>query len=135
MEMISDKKKSALVLKHTVFDTIEFHRYGFQNENEVQFNMEIAIGQIEEKDTYVVNLTLHGNKEDEYELEIRLSGFFSVEIERLPEGITSDMLIKNNAVAILMPYLRAEVSLLTSQPEVECVVMPVFNVNAIMSEE
>ena len=32
-----------------------------------------------------------------------------------------------------MPYLRSQVSLLTAQPEVECVVLPAFNVNAMLA--
>lgn len=39
---------------------------------------------------------------------------------------------KNNA--ILMPYLRSEVSLLTAQPETDCVVLPVFNINKMLEE-
>lgn len=133
--MINDNKLSALVLEHTVFDCIEFHREGFQNENDVQFNLEILIGQIENTNAYKVTLILDGTKKEEYKLKIALSGFFSINEQQLPENISADMLIKNNAVAILMPYLRAEVSLLTSQPEVDCVVMPVFNVNAMMNEQ
>ena len=33
-----------------------------------------------------------------------------------------------------MPYLRSEVSLLTAQPEVECVVLPPFNINKMMED-
>ena len=41
-------------------------------------------------------------------------------------------LISKNTVAILMPYLRSQVSLLTAQPEVECVVLPAFNINKML---
>jgi hypothetical protein len=34
-----------------------------------------------------------------------------------------------------MPYIRSEVSLLTAQPETECFVMPVFNINAMFNED
>ncbi|MBO5468966.1 MAG: protein-export chaperone SecB [Lachnospiraceae bacterium] len=134
-DMIDENKLSALVLEHTVFDCIEFHREGFQNDNDVQFNMQITTGCNENSDVYQVTLLLEGVKEEEYTLKIGLSGFFSINEGRLPENISKDMLIKNNAVAILMPYLRAEVSLLTSQPEMDCVIMPVFNVNALMEED
>lgn len=62
-------------------------------------------------------------------LEISLSGFFSIESEKELEKDLIDMLVTKNSVAILMPHLRSELSLLTAQPEVECVVLPVFNVN------
>ncbi len=44
-------------------------------------------------------------------------------------------LINKNAVAILMPYLRSEVSLLTAKPETECVVLPPFNINKMLEEQ
>ena len=53
------------------------------------------------------------------------------------EDIETDLkneLISKNSVAILMPYLRSEISLLTAQPETETVVLPVFNINRMMDE-
>ena len=38
-------------------------------------------------------------------------------------------LINKNAVAILMPYLRSELTLLTAQPDTDSVVLPPFNIN------
>ena len=43
-------------------------------------------------------------------------------------------LYQKNSVAILMPYLRSEISLLTAQPETETVVLPVFNINRMMDD-
>ncbi len=43
-------------------------------------------------------------------------------------------LVTKNAIAILMPYLRSEVSLLTAQPGIECVVLPAFNINKILED-
>lgn len=37
-----------------------------------------------------------------------------------------------NSVSILMLYLRSEVSLITAQPETECVVLPPFNINEML---
>lgn len=44
-------------------------------------------------------------------------------------------LISKNAVAIIMPYMRSQVSLLTAQPEVDCVVLPPFNINNMLKED
>ncbi len=43
-------------------------------------------------------------------------------------------MVTKNAIAILMPYLRSEVSLLTAQPGIECVVLPAFNINKILED-
>lgn len=41
---------------------------------------------------------------------------------------------KNRAVAIVMPYIRSEVSLLTAQPGVDPVVLSPFNIAEMMSK-
>lgn len=44
-----------------------------------------------------------------------------------------DTIIQQNAVAIVMPYIRSEVSLLTAQPGLETVVLPPFNIVEMMN--
>ena len=62
-----------------------------------------------------------------------MSGYFSFDVEI--ENKQAQYLINKNAVAILMPYLRSEVSLLTAKPETECVVLPPFNINKMLEEQ
>ena len=75
---------------------------------------------------------MKGEKEEEYTFEISLTGFFSFSGDEEVDDETKNELISKNAIAIIMPYLRSEVSLLTAQPEVECVVLPPFNINKMM---
>ena len=126
---------SALMMEHVVFDCIEFHREGFQNNNEVEHELEIQIGTDAEKSKHKVSLVLTGRKEREYTFKVGLTGIFRIEHERKPEGIDSDKLIQKNAVAILMPYLRSQVTLLTSQPEMQPEVLPIFNVDQMLKKE
>ncbi len=119
---------SVLTLQKMVFDRIEFDRKGFKNTNELKFGLQVQIG-LDKNDTYKVTLVLNGTKQDEYNMEISLSGFFKVEEqEKLDDKMVQD-LINKNAVAILMPYLRSELTLLTAQPDTDSVVLPPFNIN------
>lgn len=95
--------------------------------------MKILIGNTEDE-KYKVTLVINGIKEKEYEFEISLSGFFILEnAEDLPDDLKQS-LIKKNTVAIMMPYLRSQISLLTAQPGTESVVLPVFNVNKMIKD-
>lgn len=127
--------KSILNLEKLVFDKIEFIREGLKNDDtEIDFEIQTVISKRQRDEMYRVNLQLLGNKEKEYKLTVALSGFFTFdEAEKLTEQ-EKEVLINKNAVAILMPYLRSEVSLLTAQPEVECVVLPPFNINKMMED-
>jgi preprotein translocase subunit SecB len=127
-----DKISSALVLQQLVFDKIAFNRKGFKNNNELEFEIEVRIGTC--KNDYKVTLILKAEKKDEYDFLISLSGFFTIEQDDELKDEQSKNLIYKNAVAILMPYLRSEVTLLTSQPEMDCVVLPLFNINKMFDK-
>lgn len=130
-----DDIKSALILQKLVFDKIMFERKGFKTTNDVEFQIEVKIGKAPDADNiYKVTLLLKGTKKNEYELDISLTGFF--EINR-SEGLAPDLeqaLVNKNSVAIMMPYLRSELSLLTAQPETDCVVLPPFNINKMRTD-
>lgn len=117
---------SILNLQKLVFDRIEFDRKGFKNTQELKFELQVQIG-LDENGIYKVTLVLNGTKQDEYNVVISLSGFFKVE-GQVEDKIVQD-LINKNAVAILMPYLRSELTLLTAQPDTDSVVLPPFNIN------
>ena len=70
----------------------------------------------------------------EYIFEICLTGFFVLEGAEELSMEVKKALVTRNTTAILMPYLRSEVSLLTAQPGMECVVLPAFNVNSLLQE-
>lgn len=97
--------RSVLKLEKLVFDKLLFERKGFSSENNFEFNMEIS-----------------------------LTGFFSFGTDTSISDEDKKELISKNTLAILMPYLRSEVSILTAQPEVECIVLPPFNINNLMGE-
>lgn len=122
---------SVLNLKKLVFDKIEFDRKGFKNEEKLKFELQAQI-ELDEDGTYKVTLVLNGTKKDEYNIVISVSGFFRVEGQ--VEDQTANNLITKNAVAILMPYLRSELTLLTAQPNTESVVLPPFNINRMFEK-
>lgn len=134
---MEDRKniESILKLNKIVFDKIEFTRLGFKNDSELELEIQSNISQREDAETYRVTLILKGKKPEEYTLEISLSGFFSIESDNKLTEDLKNALITKNSVAILMPYLRSEVSLLTAQPEVECVVLPAFNINNMLGDK
>ena len=125
-----DNYSSVLTLTKMVFDKIEFERKGFKNENELKFRLQVQIGK-NRNSAYKVTLVLEGDKKDEYELQISLTGFFEIQNSDELSDSTVQALIEKNAVAILMPYLRREVTLLTAQPETDSVVLPTFNINKL----
>ena len=118
-----------LKLNALVFDEIIFKRLGMHSENELEVSFSVSIGtNISDPDIKKVSVKVIGEKKEEYTFEIQASGIFSY------EGDANDSIVRQNAVAIVMPYIRSEISLLTAQPGVEPIVLPPFNIVEMMSE-
>ena len=91
--------QSVLQIDPVVFDEISFHREGF---------------------TVLTTAT----RKSEYVAKVQISGFCSID-----ESLSNkDVLLNNNAVAILFAYIRSQLTLLTAQPETAPIVLPVMNI-------
>lgn len=122
---------SVLKITHVVFDEISFKRLGFQNKKERE--TKFGIGKHVEKISsgkYQVSLSARVVRENEYEAEVSVTGYCEI-----PEDAPyKDRLLNENAIAILFPYVRAELTLLTAQPETEPLVIPAVNINAMLRQ-
>lgn len=125
--MLCKWKKSYLIKLNLI-------EWDFKNDEDLSLEIQTNIAEHTSEHRYKVNLIVRGDKAKEYNFEISLTGFFSLKEDSGLDKKVEDSLISKNAVAILMPYLRSEVSLLTAQPEVDCVSLPVFNINNMVEE-
>ncbi len=66
-----------------------------------------------------------------FEMSISLEGNFNIVCE---DALMKERLKKNNTISILFPYIRSEVTLLTSQPEMTPVIIPPININKLIDE-
>lgn len=124
---------SPLELQKMVFEKIEFNRIGFKNENDPTFNIESNFMQsTNDNNLFKVELVMKCLKEEEYNFEIKLVGYFSFSSYSELNENDRDILISRNSVSILMPYMRSQISLLTAQPETDCIVLPPFNINELI---
>lgn len=120
---------STLKLSHCVFDELKFVRKGFlaqsdPHEDQFQFSRRISK---DNDGAYRVSLAVQVQRESEFDLSIAITGYFEIGEDDPNKGI----LLEKNAVAILFPFLRAELTLLTAQPEMIPVVMPAVNIAAM----
>lgn len=122
---------SDLKLEHIVFDNLSFVRKGFKSdaEEETKISMAVAIGKL--KDGYYrVSLHVTADRKTEYDVEVDISCFCSID-ENLP---FKQEVLEKNVVAILLPYVRAELSLLTAHPETTQILLPAINVDSMAGE-
>lgn len=117
-----------LKLNHLLFDRISFQRIGFANKKRVKYTFGFGFEEKGEHDV-IVHLDVKGKKEDEYKFQVSASGYFT-----LSSYDHKDLLMRQNAVAIIFPYIRSQISLLTAQPEVSPVVLPPFNIAQMVED-
>lgn len=126
---------SELRLDNVVFDHIEFDRKDFKKSNaDPEIRLKVQVGENEDS-VHRTNLICIITKKDEYDINISLSGYFTFQSDSSLDEKKKKDIIENNTVSILMPYLRSEITLLTTQPDMEPVVLPVINVRNLMKND
>jgi len=130
---ILEKSESVLKNHYIIFDNISFNR------NINSPTIEKTTSRIRknvtntEGDKYMVSLELFINDiKNNFDLKIVVSGLF--ETIGCDDIIMKNELINKNAVSILFPYLRSEVTLLTSQPGIQPIIIPPININKLIEE-
>ena len=118
-----------LKLNHLLFDEITFNRVNFKSENDLQVEFGFAFNK-RENGEFVSSIRVIGTKKDEYNFVVRVSRYFQIS-ETVED---SNILIQQNAIAIVFPYIRSQISLLTAQPEVDPVILPPMNIAQMVKE-
>ena len=118
-----------LKLNHLLFDEITFNRVNFKSKNDLQVEFGFSFNK-REYGEFVSSIRIIGTKKDEYNFVVRASGYFQIS-ESVED---SDILIQQNAIAIVFPYIRSQISLLTAQPEVDPVILPPMNIAQMVKE-
>jgi preprotein translocase subunit SecB len=125
-------------MQHIVFDKLNFKRIGFgPKDNETKFKFKVGIAKKEQEsdendnqEDYLVRLEAVATRENEFKATICVTGFFEI----AKDTKDKQLLLKQNAVAILFPFVRSEFTLLTTQPETDPVVLPIMNIVEMMND-
>lgn len=131
-EDVLKKSESALIAKKIFVENMSFQRKEVLNGNLrlTQSSIGKSVEQVTESE-YKCSLALKLSDEEETAmLEIVVSGIFEFNAELRDEQ--KQIIITKNTMAILFPYLRAQVTLMTSQPDVEPIVLPAININSLL---
>lgn len=128
MENIKEVE-SILQLKNLYFEKIIFEREEKVSEELTpQFRTEYR--EIEGT-VFEVKLFCRILAGDKRLVELVLVGVFDNQSSD-PEEV--EELNKVNTISIMFPYMRAQISLLTAQPNFPAITLPVFNINALLND-
>lgn len=126
---IDKDAQSILTLKSIGIDNFSFNRLGDQ-QGEAELNVKFSAKDLYNKETeeLIINLVADLDCIGIFDLNVEAVGVFSV------SEIAAEQL-KTNAIAIMFPYLRSQISLLTTQPNMTPVVLPAMNINNLLKKK
>lgn len=127
MSTSSKSVKAALHLEKMYFDKIDYRRNGIvsgEPEYRINFSREITVNS---DDEFVASLQANiSDENDTMELHVRIVGEFRCELGE--NNHLRDSFVNKNSIAILFPYLRSQISLVTTQPDMQPIVLPPMNI-------
>ena len=102
-----------------------------ENELNIEFQVQTKVNKADENEYTILLSVIINNKLDEFELQVKYKGVFN-----LPgsESIDEDLrrtLLTRNTLAIIFPYIRSQVTLLTTAPGIAPMMIPILNINSI----
>lgn len=126
---------SSLFLNNYIVNTMRFvynNHFEFGNHTSIDINPKFrkTIRKIDENSASV-QLEFFIDNNDlslPFEIEVAIEGIFTLENWEMEE---KKSIMKYNTVAILFPYLRSIVTMLTANANVPPYVLPVMNINAL----
>ena len=102
---VTQNKHSMMQLIRLYFNEFSFENSGLQNE-------QVEAGKA-------------------YRLSCSLTGIFEV-----AGGLTDEnTFLQKNAIAVMFPYLRSQITLLTSQPGMTPLIIPILNINTLLESD
>ena len=134
MKEITNQNKSIMQLTNLYFKNISFSREKLNIDDNLKIFFDHEIRK-NDNDTDVVLSVLINDENNALKLSVELVGTFAFSNSENVNKNLYDNLINKNAIAILFPYLRSQVTLITSQPNMTPIILPPININALLKND
>jgi len=134
----SEQKYLALKFKRYLVNSIDF-KYnpeytGGKAKMDVDFGHAVAVKNNEARVSLRCMLFRKAKKEEKpFHLEVHMTGIFEFQTEL--EGEELNSIIRQQAINILFPYLRALISNITGNTGLPPIILPLINVNQLIQNQ
>ena len=131
MSSINEKDvRSDLLMKDIYFSKIECYQNKDLNKlGNINLNTkyDVKINNISESEKEIIFDVNIENEEGKLKVNLTAIGIFAV-TDDLSSDINKDEIFKHNAVAMMFPFIRSQVALITSQPGLRSVMLQPINI-------
>ena len=133
MKVVNDYP-SVVTMERIYFDKLEFQREDVILSDELNVSFNKSIEKLpEETPKYRVTLqcTIEERSHKSLRIFVSMVGIFECVSEN---PALLDTLVNENTVAIMFPFLRTQVSLISTQPDMPPVILPAMNINSLSKD-
>lgn len=127
---LNENNVSVLKLKKLFVKDFSFQREERINKESIKPDILFSKTVEMKNDDAYIELSVSICDENSYTLNLTIIGVFNVGETELDKN----SLLERNAIAIIFPYLRSQITLLTSQPSFNPIILPPININALFDE-
>ena len=130
------KNECKLILHDLYFSKYDFSQERGEEDQEysTSFQINYAVNSKDESRVKVTVDTTVTNKLSSLILNLQTVGIFGIDKDGIDET-TYDRLIKANTLAIIFPFIRSQLTLLTTQPGLTPVILPPININSLIENQ
>ena len=124
---------SILQMKDLYFSSFSFHQKKDKTGAmplKINYNIEHQQNGNDNSLYQVIITTTICDEEEKIKLEVVATGIFKI-MDMTIDDHLKDSLIKLNTVAIMFPYIRSQISILTTQPGLMPIQIPIIDVNKL----
>lgn len=129
---ILECKLQLIDLYFSKFDFVQERENNSENtEYTTSLNINYSINQNDNSRIKIVIDTNIKTKEENICVNLQTVGIFDIDKSDM-ELEMYEQIIKGNTVAIMFPYIRSQISLITTQPGIAPIMIPPININALI---
>lgn len=128
------KNECKLQILDLYFSKFDFSmsREDDNREYNTSFNVEYAINNNDNSKVRVTVDTLISNSTNSISLTLQTIAVFNIEKDDMEDALY-EQIMKQNTVAIIFPFIRSQISLLTTQPGMPPIILPPMNIAALLN--
>lgn len=127
--------KSALEMQDLFFSEFSFAQKRSSAIKKISTNIAVSYAtKVDDKNQVKVQIDLTIKDEgEELSLFLRAIGYFKLILED-EDNMLAEQILKKNTVSIMLPYIRSQVSLLTTQPGLTPIMLQPIDVNELIKD-
>lgn len=130
---IEIKNESILKIEDIYFSNFEFENKRKIGPTNLRVTNHVEHVSDENIENVIVTTEILSDKKD-FRLFLKTVGKFSLQDKQITEDLKHEILYKNT-LAIMFPYIRSEITLLTAQPGLNPILLPALNMNTLADEK